>query len=85
MKRFLAIWALLAVFMAALCPPALEWLLYTADGFLALPLLCGLAASVPAGFTSIWLSARKQSGELERRVRELEAGVSLLQKDREKN
>lgn len=85
MKRFLGIWALMAIFMAALCQPALEWLLYMADGFLAWPLLCGLAALLPAGLISVWLSARKKSEELERRVRELETSVSLLKQEREKN
>ena len=85
MKRFLGIWALLAVFMAALCSPVLDWFLNTADGLLAWPLLCGLAALVPAGLISVWLSLRKQAQELERRVRELETTVSLLQREREEN
>lgn len=85
MKRFLGIWVLMAIFMAALCHPALEWLLYMADGFLAWPLLCGLAALLPAGLISVWLSARKKSEELEQRVRELETSVSLLKQEREKN
>ena len=68
MKRFLGIWALMAIFMAALCQPVLEWLLNTADGFMAWPLLCGLAALLPAGLLSVWLSVRKQAKELERNV-----------------
>ena len=60
MKRFLGIWALMAIFMAALCQPVLEWLLNTADGFMAWPLLCGLAALLPAGLLSVWLSETGQ-------------------------
>ena len=85
MKRFLGIWALMAIFMAALCQPVLECLLNTADGFMAWPLLCGLAALLPAGLLSVWLSVRKQAKELEQRVRELETNVSLLQREREEN
>ena len=85
MKRFLGIWVLLAVFMAALCQPVLEWFLNTADAFSAWPLLCGLAALVPAGLISIWLSFRKKNKELERRVRELETSISILREEREKN
>ena len=58
MKRFLGIWALMAIFMAAL---------------------------LPAGLLSVWLSVRKQAKELEQRVRELETNVSLLQRERQEN
>ena len=85
MKRFLGIWALMAIFMAAFCQPVIELLLNEADGFVSWPLLCGLAALVPAGLLSVWLSVRKQAKELERRVRELETSVSLLQREREEN
>ena len=85
MKRFLGIWALMAIFMAAFCQPVMEWLLIEADGFVSWPLLCGLAALVPAGLLSVWFSARKQAKELERRVRELETSVSLLQREREEH
>ena len=85
MKRFLGIWALMAIFMAAFCQPVMEWLLNEADGFVSWPLLCGLAALVPAGLLSVWFSARKQAKELERRVRELETSVSLLQREREEH
>ena len=83
MKRFLGIWALMAILMAAFCQPVMEWLLNEADGFVSWPLLCGLAALVPAGLLSVWFSTRKQAKELERRVRELETSVSLLQRERE--
>ena len=82
MKRFLGIWVLISISMAALCQPVLEWLLNTAD-FVAWPLLCGLAALVPAGLLSVWLSMRNQAQELERRVRELETDVFLLRRERE--
>ena len=85
MKRFLGIWALMAIFMAAFCQPVMEWLLNEADGFVSWPLLCGLAALMPAGLLSVWFSARKQAKELERRVRELETSVSLLQREREEH
>ena len=52
---------------------------------MAWPLLCGLAALLPAGLLSVWLSVRKQAKEMEQRVRELETNVSLLQREREEN
>ena len=85
MKRFLGIWVLLAVFMAALCQPVLEWFLNTPDTFSAWPLLCILAALVLAGLLSIWFSFREKNKELEQRVRELETDIAILREEREKN